>query len=42
MSVCSTVLVLRFYGCCHPCYSKLTNAVIEQWTANKSTSINFI
>ena len=19
MSVCPTVLVLRFYGCCHPC-----------------------
>ena len=20
MSVCPTVLVLRFYGCCHPCF----------------------
>ena len=20
MSVCPTVSVLRFYGCCHPCY----------------------
>ena len=22
MSVCPTVLVLRFYGCCHPCFVK--------------------
>ena len=20
MSVCPNILVLRFYGCCHPCY----------------------
>ena len=22
MSVCPTVSVLRFYGCCHPCWDK--------------------
>ncbi len=23
MSVCPTVLELRFYGCCHPCFTNI-------------------
>ena len=36
MSVCPTVSVLRFYGCCHPClikklgYTKCTKCILRR------------
>ena len=29
MSVCPTVSVLRFYGCCHPCFYYNSNKIIN-------------
>ena len=29
MSVCPTVLVLRFYGCCHPCFLINLNNIVK-------------
>ena len=38
MSVCPTVSVLRFYGCCHPCSNKKGFGV-QQGTLKEMTKI---